>query len=82
MSPFLVAAKAIPNNLKAHDLLPYSLNLIKGLVARSIKVISYACDGSDVERSVHQEKLSGYRCYVVCGSRMVFQKMQSPQTRE
>lgn len=54
MPPLILAAKAIPNNLKATDLLPYSLGLIKGLVDKKIKVISYACDGTEVERCVQQ----------------------------
>jgi hypothetical protein len=45
----VLAAKAIPNSLTAPQLLPLSFDLIKGLIAQKIKVISYSCDGSEVE---------------------------------
>lgn len=54
MSPLIVAAKAIPNNLKADDLLLHTLKLAKGLIDRGIKVVSYACDGTEVERAVER----------------------------
>jgi hypothetical protein len=54
MSFFLVVVKVIPNNLKANELLPYSLDLVSGLIAQNIKVVSYVCDGTDVERSMQR----------------------------
>ena len=55
ISPLVLAAKAIPNSLTAPQLLPLSFDLIKGLISRKIKVISYSCDGSEVERSVQKQ---------------------------
>ncbi|KAH7912049.1 hypothetical protein BJ138DRAFT_1005353, partial [Hygrophoropsis aurantiaca] len=50
--PLIIAAKAIPNSLDAPQLASYSLKLIEGLLDREIIVVSYACDGTAVERSV------------------------------
>ena len=52
--PLILAAKAIPNSLTAQQLLPLSLDLIQGLLQRNIKVVSYACDGTETERSVQK----------------------------
>jgi hypothetical protein len=52
--PLILAAKAIPNSLNAQELLPLSLNLIQGLLRNKIKVVSYACDGTETERSVQK----------------------------
>lgn len=52
--PLILAAKAIPNNLTAQQLLSLSLGLIEGLVHRKIKVVSYACDGTETERSAQK----------------------------
>jgi hypothetical protein len=54
MPPLVVAAKAIPNSLKAEQLHEYSVNIIKGLVGRKIKVVSYSCDGTETERAVQR----------------------------
>jgi hypothetical protein len=49
-----LAAKAIPNDLSAADLLPLSLDLIKGLIARGLMVVSYSNDGTTTERNVQK----------------------------
>ncbi|KAH7905193.1 hypothetical protein BJ138DRAFT_1130617 [Hygrophoropsis aurantiaca] len=54
MPPLIVAAKAIPNDLNAKQLTPLSLKLIVGLLERDIIVVSYACDGTQIERVVQQ----------------------------
>ena|SRR5882762_3283629 len=54
MPPLVVVAKAIPNNLKAEQLHEYSVKIIKGLVRRKIKVVSYSCDGTETERAVQR----------------------------
>jgi hypothetical protein len=54
MPPLILAAKAIPNNLKAEKLDEYSTNIIKGLVEKKIKVVSYSCDGTETERAVQR----------------------------
>lgn len=54
MPPLILAAKAIPNNLDAEDLYDYSVQIIRGLVRRGIQCISYACDGTETERSVQR----------------------------
>jgi hypothetical protein len=52
--PLILAAKAIPNSLTAQRLLPLSLDLIQGLIRKKIKVVSYACDGTETERSAQK----------------------------
>ena len=48
----ITAAEAIPNNLTAEDLYTKSRNVIDGLKSHEINVVSYSCDGTEVERSV------------------------------
>lgn len=52
----VAAALAIPNNLDANKLLEYLKVLLRlnGLLQRKIMVITYAADGTGVERSVQQ----------------------------
>jgi hypothetical protein len=60
----IIAAKAIPNNLDAKALLPFSRDIIVGLINQNINVISYACDGTDVERSVQRLLVSSGTSHV------------------
>lgn len=46
LAPIIVAAKAIPNNMKSSELYLLSREVIEGLLARGIKVISYSSDSS------------------------------------
>jgi hypothetical protein len=48
----IIAALPIPNSLKADDLLDYGKQILYGLLDRNIQVVSYACDGTEVEQSV------------------------------
>ncbi|KAH9841944.1 uncharacterized protein C8Q71DRAFT_885445 [Rhodofomes roseus] len=52
--PLILAAKAIPDNLDAPTLCVHSRRLIMGLAERKIHVASYACDGTETERSVQR----------------------------
>ncbi|KAJ7722682.1 hypothetical protein B0H16DRAFT_1334577, partial [Mycena metata] len=52
VAPIIVAAIPIANDLKADVLLEYLIKVINGLLDNKIKVISYACDGTQIERSV------------------------------
>lgn len=54
MTPLIVAALPIPNSLDAQTLLSYLENILHGLLRHNISVISYACDGTEVERSVQR----------------------------
>ncbi|TFK27117.1 hypothetical protein FA15DRAFT_702135 [Coprinopsis marcescibilis] len=47
----IVACQAIANDLNAPVLADLSLQIIRGLISKSIQVISYSCDGSNVERA-------------------------------
>ena len=55
----IVAAEAIPNDLPACKLYPKSLAVIGGLTSHSVNVVSYACDGTQVERTVQDQLVSG-----------------------
>ena len=48
----IVAAEGIPNDLKAEELYSKSKEVIDGLKSHGVNVVSYSCDGTQVERSV------------------------------
>ena len=50
--PIIVAMKAIPDDVDAEELVEWSNDVIEGLIKGGIKVFSYACDGTAVERKV------------------------------
>jgi hypothetical protein len=50
----IVAAMPIANDLDAEVLLEHLEKVMNGLIDRGIQVVSYACDGSGVERSVQR----------------------------
>lgn len=54
VTPLIVAAIPIANDLDADTLFGYLQKVLDGLIARGIQVISYACDGTEVERSVQR----------------------------
>ena len=47
----IVAAEAIPDNLTAEKLHVKSRDVITGLKCHGVNIVSYACDGTQVERS-------------------------------
>ena len=48
----IIAAEAIANNLTAEELYLKSREVIDGLKSHSVNIVSYSCDGTEVERSV------------------------------
>jgi hypothetical protein len=54
ITPLVIAAMPIPNDMKAEDLLVPLEKILDGLLTRNIRVVSYACDGTEVERSVQR----------------------------
>ena len=48
----VIAAEGIPNNLTAEELYVKSNDVIIGLKSHKVNVVSYSCDGTEVERSV------------------------------
>ncbi|KAJ7670785.1 hypothetical protein DFH06DRAFT_980885 [Mycena polygramma] len=52
VTPIIVAALPIANDLKADVLLRYLVQVVNGLLDHKIKVVLYACDGTQIERSV------------------------------
>ena len=54
MTPLIVAALPIPNSLDAPTLLSYLEDIIHGLLRHKIRVISYACDGTEIERAIQR----------------------------
>ncbi|KAF9470095.1 hypothetical protein BDN70DRAFT_926545, partial [Pholiota conissans] len=54
ITPIIIAALPIHNDLDAETLAPLSHQILNGLITRQIKVISYTCDGTEVERAVQR----------------------------
>ena len=54
VAPIIVAAIPISNDLDAETLYKYLEKVLDGLLDCGIKVISYACDGTEVECSVQR----------------------------
>ena len=54
ISPILIAALPILDSNDAEALADYSLTIIRGLISHSIKIVSYSCDGTEVERKVQR----------------------------
>ncbi|KAJ6620818.1 hypothetical protein B0H10DRAFT_2432733 [Mycena sp. CBHHK59/15] len=52
VTPIIVAALPIANDLKADVLLKYLDQVVNGLLDHGINIISYACDGTQIERTV------------------------------
>ncbi|KII84575.1 hypothetical protein PLICRDRAFT_167537 [Plicaturopsis crispa FD-325 SS-3] len=64
VTPIIVAAKPIPETLDADTLLGYLEEILYGLIDRDIKVVSYSCDGTEVERAV-QRKLEAKSTHTI-----------------
>ncbi|KAJ6538761.1 hypothetical protein B0H10DRAFT_2245563 [Mycena sp. CBHHK59/15] len=54
VAPIIVAALPIPNDLRAEVLLTYLDKVVNGLIDQNINIISYACDGTQIERTVQE----------------------------
>ena len=54
VAPIIIAALPIPNDLNADWLLDYGKQILYGLLDHHIRVVSYVCDGTEVERSVQR----------------------------
>ncbi|KAJ6587364.1 hypothetical protein B0H10DRAFT_2234035 [Mycena sp. CBHHK59/15] len=52
ITPLVIAAMPIPNDIKAEELLVPLEKILNGLLTRKIRVVSYACDGTEVERPI------------------------------
>ncbi|KAJ6608849.1 hypothetical protein B0H10DRAFT_2438833 [Mycena sp. CBHHK59/15] len=55
ITPLVVAAMPIANDNTADDLLPHMEKVLFGLLQRKIRVVSYANDGTETERSVQRK---------------------------
>ena len=75
ISPLILAALPIPNNLDAPHLFDYLNQILHGLIDHDIYVISYACDGSVVERSVQS-------LLVESGNERIEYSIPNPQSGE
>ncbi|KAF4621775.1 hypothetical protein D9613_012143 [Agrocybe pediades] len=54
VTPIIVAALSISNSMGVDDLLPLLFRVLDGLIDRGIHVMSYACDGTEVERAIQR----------------------------
>lgn len=68
----IVAAEAISNDLPAKKLYSKSLAVIQGLKSHGVNVASYACDGTQVERTVQDLLVSN-------ATRMTSYKVPDPE---
>ncbi|KAH7876772.1 uncharacterized protein C8R40DRAFT_1236404 [Lentinula edodes] len=50
--PIVLYAMPLGTSLTAEKLEPYSQRLIRGLINSKIQVVSYACDGTEIERKI------------------------------
>ncbi|GAW09826.1 hypothetical protein LENED_012023 [Lentinula edodes] len=51
-TPIVLHAMPLGTGLTAEKLEPYTQELIRGLIAWKIQVVSYACDGTEIERKI------------------------------
>ncbi|KAJ3765163.1 hypothetical protein FB446DRAFT_795330 [Lentinula raphanica] len=58
LTPFVIAALPILDSMSVSDLLELHKKIILGLLECGVKIISYACDGTENERGVQQAFLS------------------------
>lgn len=66
--PLAIAALAIPSNVPASTLAGYLKDILDGLFAAGVHVVSYASDGSAVEQSVQSlvfESMKDYQDYKI-----------------
>jgi hypothetical protein len=54
VAPIIIAALLIPNDLDAEALLVYLDQILDGLLARKVKVTSYAADGTEVKHKLQR----------------------------
>ena len=62
--PLILAAKAIPNNLTVDELFTMLKKILYGLIGVGVGVVSYACDGTEMERSVQNLLVSTAETHV------------------
>ncbi|KAF9486852.1 hypothetical protein BDN71DRAFT_1554513, partial [Pleurotus eryngii] len=55
VTPIILAVRAISSEMSAEQLLVLLKMILDGLIKQGCKVISYACDGTEVERSVQRK---------------------------
>ena len=54
VSPIIVAALPIPNTMDASALCTLLKKVVDGLIDQGLSIVSYACDGTEVERAVEK----------------------------
>jgi hypothetical protein len=58
VAPILLAVLPVSNSENHLTLLPHLKNVLCGLIKEKIQVISYSCDGTEVERKIQREVLN------------------------
>ncbi|KAL1684578.1 hypothetical protein GGG16DRAFT_68050 [Schizophyllum commune] len=56
--PIIIAALPIPSEMDEDQLYPHLERILHGLLSRGVNVISYACDGTEVERALQRRVLT------------------------
>ena len=72
VAPIIVAAVPIPDDLNADQLLGYGKQILYGLLDKQVRVVSYACDGTEVEHSVQ-------RLFVEIADRVIHHVIKNPR---
>lgn len=65
-----MAALPIASDLKAPELYDHLDKILHGLISRNVQVISYACDGTEIERAVERllvQKAEKVETYTIPG---------------
>ena len=68
IAPIVLAVLPISDSESSADLLPYLRTVLLGLIGQKIQVVSYSCDGTEVERKLQRLILgeaSGHIRYVI-----------------
>jgi hypothetical protein len=65
LAPIIITALPIASNNDAKTLAAWTLKIIAGLRQHNICVISYACDGTEVERAVQRMLVSEAECVIL-----------------
>jgi hypothetical protein len=72
VAPIIVAAVPIPDDLNADQLLDYGKQILYGLLDKQVRVVSYACDGTEVKRSVQ-------RLFIEIADRVIHHVIKNPR---
>jgi len=59
VAPVFFAVLPISDSETHLTLLPHPRKVLRGLIKEKIQVVSYSCDGTELERNIEREVLKG-----------------------